>query len=177
LAEIEVDYAGTAIKSTEQDCIGVVFATAAEKYKSVLTSEQHTKGADLTMDDLEDSMNQLWRQGGGSQKKHTGNDGGEMMLAAFEGTCYNFQEKGHRAKQCPKKDGPSNGNRNASGNTRGKFKGGVTTAARSGTRSLIVGSLRKIRTSARRTIAEETPNMATLRSAVAPETTTGMPSF
>jgi hypothetical protein len=31
LAEIEVSYAGTTIKITEQDCIGVVFATAAEK--------------------------------------------------------------------------------------------------------------------------------------------------
>jgi hypothetical protein len=30
LAEIEVDYAGTTIKIIEQDCIGVVFATAAE---------------------------------------------------------------------------------------------------------------------------------------------------
>jgi hypothetical protein len=123
LAEIEVAYAGTTIKFTEQDCIGVVFATAAEKYHSVLTSEQRTRGAGLTMDDIEDAMNQLWRQGGGSQKKHTGNDGGEMVVSAFGGTCYNFQEKGHRANQCPKKYGPNNGYRNTSGNTRGKFKG------------------------------------------------------
>jgi hypothetical protein len=123
LAEIEVAYAGTTIKITEQDCIRVVFATAAEKYHSVLTPEQRTKGADLTMDDLEDAINQLWRQGGGSQKKHTGNDGGEMVLSAFGGNCYNCQEKGHRANQCPKKDGPNNGHRIASGNTRGKFRG------------------------------------------------------
>jgi hypothetical protein len=70
------------------------------------------------MDDLEDAMNQLWRQGGGSQKKHTGYDGGEMVLSAFGGTCYNCQEKRHRANQCPKKDGPSIGHRNASGNTK-----------------------------------------------------------
>jgi hypothetical protein len=38
LAEIEVAYAGTTIKINEQDCIGVVFATDAEKYHSVLTS-------------------------------------------------------------------------------------------------------------------------------------------
>jgi hypothetical protein len=38
LAEIEVAYAGTTIKIIEQDYIGVVFATAAEKYHSVLTS-------------------------------------------------------------------------------------------------------------------------------------------
>jgi hypothetical protein len=123
LAEIEVAYAGTTIKITEQDCIGVVFATAAEKFHYVLTSEQRTKVADLTMDDLEDAMNHMWRQGGGSQNKHTGNDGGEMVLTAFGGTCYNCQEKGHKANQFPNKDGPSNGNRNASVNTQGKFKG------------------------------------------------------
>jgi hypothetical protein len=91
LVEIEVAYAGTTIKITEQDCIGVVFATAAEKYHSVLTPEQRTNGAGLTMDDLEDDTNQSWRQGGGSQKKHTGNDGGEMVLSDFGGTCYNCQ--------------------------------------------------------------------------------------
>jgi hypothetical protein len=56
-------------------------------------------------------------------------------------------------------------------------KGSVTTAARSDTRSPTVCSLRKIRTSARRTIAEETLNTETLRSEVAPETKTRMPSF
>jgi hypothetical protein len=66
-----------------------VFATAEEKYNSVLTSEQRTKGSDLTMDDLEDAMNQLWGQEGGSQNKHTGSEGGEMVLTAFGGTCYN----------------------------------------------------------------------------------------
>jgi hypothetical protein len=51
LAEIEVAYAGPTIKITEQDCIGVVFATAAEKYHSVPASEQRTKGAGLTMNE------------------------------------------------------------------------------------------------------------------------------
>jgi hypothetical protein len=46
-----------------------------------------------------------------------------MVLSAFGGTCYNCQEKGHRANQCPKKDGPNIGHHNTSGNTRGKFKG------------------------------------------------------
>jgi hypothetical protein len=56
-------------------------------------------------------------------------------------------------------------------------KGSVTTVARSDTRNPTVDSLRKIRTSARRIIAEETLNTETLRSAVAPETKTRMPSF
>jgi hypothetical protein len=94
-----------------------------KKYHQVLTSEQRTKGDDLTMDDLEDAMNRFWRQGGGSQKKHTSDDDGYTVLAAFVGTCYNCQEKGHRANHCPNKDTPSNGNHNVSGNTRGKFKG------------------------------------------------------
>jgi hypothetical protein len=56
-------------------------------------------------------------------------------------------------------------------------KGSVTTAAILDTRNPTVGSLRKIRTSARRTIAEEALNTETLRSAVALETKTRMPSF
>jgi hypothetical protein len=132
LAEIEVAYAGNTIKITEHDCIGVVFATASEKYHSVLTSEQRTKGDKLTMNDLEDAMNQFWRQGGGSQKKHSSDDSCDMVLAVFLGTCYNCQEKGHRANQCPKKDGPSSGNCNASDNTRDKFKGECNNCGRIG---------------------------------------------
>jgi hypothetical protein len=45
-----------------------------------------------------------------------------MVLSAFGGTCYNCQEKGHKANQFPNKDGPNNGYRNASGNIQGKFK-------------------------------------------------------
>jgi hypothetical protein len=123
LEEIEVAYAGTTITITAHDYIGVVFATMAEKYHDVLTSGQRVKGASLTIDDLEDTMNQLWRQGGGSQKKHRTDDGGDMDLAAFVGNCYNCQEKGHRANQCPKKTGPNNGNRSEGGNTRSKFSG------------------------------------------------------
>jgi hypothetical protein len=40
LADIELVYAGTTINRSEQDCMVFVFATAAEKYHSVLTSEQ-----------------------------------------------------------------------------------------------------------------------------------------
>jgi hypothetical protein len=40
MAEIEVAHSGTAITITGQDCIGVVFATAAKTYNFVLTSEQ-----------------------------------------------------------------------------------------------------------------------------------------
>jgi hypothetical protein len=68
-----------------------VFATEVEHYHAVLTSEQRTKGANLTMDDLEDPMNQLWRQGGGNQKKHTIDDSGEMVLTEFGRSFYNGQ--------------------------------------------------------------------------------------
>jgi hypothetical protein len=61
--------------------------------------------------------------------------------------------------------------------TRESSKGNVTTAARSVARNLTADNSKKIRTIARRTIAEETPSTATLRSAVAPETTTRMLSF
>jgi hypothetical protein len=56
-------------------------------------------------------------------------------------------------------------------------KGSVTTAAKLSTRNPTVGSLNKIRTSAQRTIAEETQSTETPRSAVVPETKTKTPSF
>jgi hypothetical protein len=46
-----------------------------------------------------------------------------MVLDAFGGTCYNCQEKGHRANQCPKKTRHISGNCSEDGNTRGKFSG------------------------------------------------------
>jgi hypothetical protein len=76
LAEIEADYADTTITITEQDGIEVVFATEAETYNSVLTYKQPIKGPNLTMDYLEDPINQLWIQGGGSPNKHTSDDVG-----------------------------------------------------------------------------------------------------
>jgi hypothetical protein len=106
LAAIEMAYAYTTAKITKRECIGVVLATSLAKYHAVLTTEKHTKGSRLTIDNLEYALNQLQRQGCGSQKKYTRDDGGEIMLAAFGGTCYNCQEKGHRANQCPKKTGP-----------------------------------------------------------------------
>jgi hypothetical protein len=62
LAAIGVKYADTTVKMTGNYCIGFVFARAPEKYHAVLTSEQCAKGASLIIDDLEDAMNQLWRQ-------------------------------------------------------------------------------------------------------------------
>jgi hypothetical protein len=62
VAAVEVDYADTTVKITGNDCIGVVFATAPDKYHAVLTSEQCAKGANFTIDYLEDAMNQLWSQ-------------------------------------------------------------------------------------------------------------------
>jgi hypothetical protein len=56
-------------------------------------------------------------------------------------------------------------------------KGSVTTVAKSATRNPTVGSLKKIRTGARRTIAKETQSTETPRSAVVPETKTQTPSL
>jgi hypothetical protein len=62
LEAIAVKYADTTVKMTGNDCSGVVFARASDKYHAVLTSEKCAKGTSLIIDDLEDDMNQLWRQ-------------------------------------------------------------------------------------------------------------------
>jgi hypothetical protein len=123
LAALEVAYVDTTVRITENDCSVVVFAITPDKCHTVLNSEQRVNGASLTIDDFKYAMNQLWRQGVGSQKKHTSDDRGELVLASFGGTCYNCQGKGHISNQCLKKTGPSNVNLNAGGETECKFSG------------------------------------------------------
>ncbi len=66
-------------------------------------------------------MNQhCWRQ---LKRKHKGGreeDEGESALAAFGGVFYNCNKTGHKAKQCPEKDG---GNNQIGGGRKGKFSG------------------------------------------------------
>ena len=65
LASIRHAYSGTQAKVEENDLIGAVFATAPEKYHTVLTLTAAPHGKGLELDHLEDTMYELWRQGGG----------------------------------------------------------------------------------------------------------------
>jgi hypothetical protein len=129
------------------------------------------------MDDLEDAINQLWIQGGGSQKKIQ-----EMMAVKWccpplEAPVTTVKRRGIELISVPRKTDLIKDIAIQEAIPEESSKGSVTTAVRSDKRNLNVGSLRKIRTSALRNIADETLNTETLQSAVAPETKTRMPSF
>ena len=67
----------------------------------MLTAEQRAKGNALTLEDLESTMNQHWRQIGNSVEE----DNSEVGLAGADGNkivCFKCGEEGHKATRCPK---------------------------------------------------------------------------
>ena len=108
-----------ATKIDQDDLIAVVLDCAPEKYQSILTIEQRTKGTALKMDDLQEAMNQMWRTSG---KRETRGKGSEMTLGAFDGACYVCNEKGHRANECPTRKGKANPS-GGGGSPKQKFTG------------------------------------------------------
>jgi hypothetical protein len=85
-------------KLTEDDKIAVVLEKASADYLIILANTARYKGAGLVLDDLEKSMRIQWRIEHGDDK--TGN-GKDFSLSAFQGTCYNCGQQGHRANKCP----------------------------------------------------------------------------
>jgi hypothetical protein len=61
LAKIEDRYDGIGMVN-EMDLIAIVLDVATEEYQSVLTTEQSSKGSNLSLQDLETVMNQHYRQ-------------------------------------------------------------------------------------------------------------------
>jgi hypothetical protein len=102
----------------EEDMIAVILDAAPAEYQTVLTSEQRVKGTALKQADLEEAMNQHWRQikkrGGEAKNK----EDSELTLASI--TCYACHETGHKANKCPRRQ--EAGGRGQGG--RGEGRGG-----------------------------------------------------
>jgi hypothetical protein len=91
LAEIEPIYNGIGKTSDQDDLVVLVLTAAPKDYHAVLTAEQRMKahgGDALTLDDLENAMNDMWRQGAGNHSKTDDEGGTELSMAAFEGQCF-----------------------------------------------------------------------------------------
>ena len=104
----------------EEDLLATVLEKAPEEYASILATEERSKGASLTLADLEAAMDTEYRirygvKGTEREKKKRG----ELSLSAFNGKCYNCQEEGHVARDCPK----SLKDQRFGGKGQGKFKG------------------------------------------------------
>jgi hypothetical protein len=80
--------------------------------KSILTAEQRNKGTNLTLEDLNNYMNDLFRTM--TPNRSVTKDDNEVALTAttggkFKGTCRNCKKTGHKAKDCRfKKNGNVN---------------------------------------------------------------------
>ena len=76
-------------------------AAAPDQYASALTSESRRQQENLCLDDLEEVMDEQWKQTNASTNK---TESDEIGLTLFGGTCYNCQKTGHKANECPNKE-------------------------------------------------------------------------
>lgn len=91
------------------------------QYQAVLSSVQMEKGDELDLEDLESTMNQVYRQESMVKNRSDG-DAQDIALAAMTGRkCWYCQEFGHISRDCPKKK-KNNGNRGSNNNSNGGRK-------------------------------------------------------
>jgi hypothetical protein len=106
LATIQSTYNNTTRKIDPDDLIAVVLEKAPDKYKSILTAEQRHKGTLLTLTDLNNCMNDLYRTLN-PNRGDTREDKEVALLAAtthkFKGICRNCKKPGHMARDCKTK--------------------------------------------------------------------------
>ena len=72
-AAVENHYNTATKKNAQDELIAVVLDKSTMEYKSILTTEQRVKGTSCTLDDLELTMNQHWRQICGSSEAEKSN--------------------------------------------------------------------------------------------------------
>ena len=106
---------------TEEELIATVLEKAPREYSTVLTCEQRVKGTALTMIDLAEAMNQLWR----TMNSGTEDRDKEMSLMSKDGvTCYKCGKKEHKTFEC----------RTKCDEKKGKFDGKCSTSGERGTK-------------------------------------------
>jgi hypothetical protein len=111
IASIKVRFNKPGQTIDETEFIAAVIAQAPVIYTGVLTSEQLRHGNHLKLHHLFTAMDMQWCAMGGGGKQEA-NDDGEIALVEFQGVCFIYNKKGHRAHKCPSKKANGNGNGN-----------------------------------------------------------------
>eukprot|EP00957_Ditylum_brightwellii_P168767 12846279-Ditylum_brightwellii.AAC.1 len=103
IAALQNRYNTASYQIPMDEMIATVLEKAPKEYGTVLTVEQRTKGASLTMADLQEAMTQLFRTTHSSEVETEDKD--EMGLSMTDDRCYQCRKKGHKGYQCKKKGG------------------------------------------------------------------------
>jgi hypothetical protein len=109
----------TTDRITESELCSQVFCAAPKRHMAALQLVKNDKGANLTVDDLEEKMAEAWRlehiadddsddssdedsdeEKEGTEKVLTTQDQGQGNGKKFEGICYKCGKTGHKAFQC-----------------------------------------------------------------------------
>jgi hypothetical protein len=157
IASIEIVSAKLTVDQlTESELCSQVFMAAPRRHLAVLQAVKEEKGANLTVDDLEEKMISAWRlehlgeddsdieddsddsDDEGTEKALTTQGNGQGGGKKFEGECYKCGKGGHRAFECRSSGyggrggrGGGYGGRGGSGG-RGKFNGSCHNCGKSG---------------------------------------------
>ena len=84
----EIQYHNTDVKIEEEDLIAVVLSVAPIEYQGVLTVEQRRLKDQLKLSDLEEAMNQLWRQLSPDSTKPKQLSLSTVGKGGFQGNCH-----------------------------------------------------------------------------------------
>ena len=104
IAAIDNIYKANGKALDEEDAIAVVLDKCPKAYAHVLASQEGIYGDQLKLKHLREAMTRQYRIVYGTEKSSEDDDnGGELQLSAFNGTCYHCGEKGHKANNCPNK--------------------------------------------------------------------------
>ena len=129
LAAIDNAYKNREQHVEEDDMVAVVLGQAPKMYTTVLTTEQRIRGDNLKLKDLELAMNAQWRISGAGVNANEDDNGTELGLSSFTGTCYKCKKSGHKAYQC--KAGGS-GSSNQDGRNKKSFNGKCNNCGKKG---------------------------------------------